>query len=658
MRVEPFDTQRHMVFTRRAAIVGSGAFALFGGVAARLYHLQIRSYEDYAALADDNRFNQRVIVPLRGEIFDRYGELVATNEQDFRVVIIPERTGSVAETLAKLEEVVPLTDRQRDKVLRDIKRTSSFTPVQVATGLTWDQFAALNFRATEMPGLQPEVDMARSYPGGGSVAFVTGYVGAATEGDLAATSEDTTKLLYRQPGFKIGKAGLERTFDADLRGAQGSKTVQVNAHGRVVGEVENKGQAATQGAPLGLTIDAELQRETLRILAADYDEYPEEEEKHPQSASAVVMDAVTGDVLVMASAPAFDPNDFTTGIDPDMWRDLQAAETKPLLNKPVAGAYPPGSTFKLLTAIAAQEAGIEPSTRFHCSGVHTFAGNQFRCWKRGGHGWMDMEASIKNSCDVYYYNLAQRLDIDQIADVAKRYGLGQTYDLGIGTEARGIVPSRAWKAAYYRSTPANQKWFGGETLSVAIGQGAVTATPLQLAVMSARLATGRSVEPRLVRVRGEKVIAPADFPQIPGDPQDLDAVRSGMNQVVNEWGTAARSSLKNEGFLMAGKTGTSQVVSLMKDPKTGRVLKNHEIPWNRRDHALFAAFAPYNDPRYAIAVVVEHGGSGSRAAGPRARDIMRLVLQKDPANLDRHDMWRPGMKALRPGMQVASLSEG
>ena len=647
MRVEPFDTKRHMVFTRRAAIMGTGALGLFAGVGARLYQLQVRQHADYAALADDNRFNQRVVVPLRGEIYDRYGALVATNEQDFRVVLIPERTGSVARTLAKLEEVVPLTDRQRARVLRDVARASSFTPVQVATGLTWDQFATLNHRSTEMPGLQPEVDMARSYPGGGAAAFVTGYVGSATEGDLADAEADQTRLLYRQPGFKLGKAGLERTFDADLRGEQGSKTVQVNAHGRVVGEVANEGQDAVQGAPLGLTIDAELQTRALEILAADYDEYPEEEATHPQSASAVVLDAVTGDVLVMASAPAFDPNDFRQGIDPDLWRQLQAAETKPLLNKPVAGAYPPGSTFKLLTAIAAQEAGIPPSTSFYCSGVHTFAGNQFRCWKRGGHGWVDMVASIKHSCDTYYYNLAERLDIDHIADVAKRYGLGQTYDLGIGTEAKGIVPSRAWKAAYYRSTPANQKWFGGETLSVAIGQGAVTATPLQLAVMSARLATGRAVEPRLVRVRGETVIAPADFPRIGGDPRDLRAVREGMNAVVNDLGTAARSSLKAEGWLMAGKTGTSQVVSLAKDPVTGRVLKNHELPWNRRDHALFAAFAPYEDPRYAIAVVVEHGGSGSRAAGPRARDIMRLVLEKAPADRDRHALWRPGMKPLR-----------
>ena len=660
MRVEPFDTQRHMVFTRRAAITTGGALALFAGVGARLYDLQVKRHEDFAALADDNQFNQRVVVPLRGEIYDRFGRLVATNRQDFRVLLIPERTDSVAESLSRLEDIVPLTDAQRQRVLREVKRKRAFTPIQVAQGLTWDQFAALNFKGTELPGISPEVGMSRSYPAGGAVAFVSGYVGSATEADLrGAGPEDDPeaeqrRLLYRQPGFKLGKAGLERTFDESLRGKEGSTTIQVNAHGRVIEEIANAGDEPVQGAPIGLTIDTELQRHALEVLADDYDEYPEDA-KLPfgQSASAVVMDVKTGDVLVMASAPAYDPNDFTRGIDPALWKQLNDSPVKPLLNKPVAGAYPPGSTFKLLTAIAAQEAGISPSTRYTCRGSFNYFGNRFGCWKRGGHGSVDMKESIKSSCDVYYYNLATQLDIDHIADVARRYGLGREYDLGIGTEAKGIVPDRAWKAAYYRSTPANQKWFGGETLSVAIGQGAVTATPLQLAVMSARLATGRAVEPRLVRARGDTVIAAPDFPEIEGQAGTLGIVRDGMNAVVNEYGTAARSSLARDGYLMAGKTGTSQVRSLQKDPVTGRTLKNEELPWNERDHALFVAFAPVEEPRYAAAVVVEYGGSGSRAAGPRARDIMRRVLEKDPSDTRRHRLWMPGDKPRRT--DIASL---
>ena len=647
-----------MVFTRRAAVGTGLAFSLFGGVGYRLYDLQVRRHADFAALADDNQFNQRVVVPLRGEIYDRFGRVVATNDQDFRVILTPERTDSVAASLAALERVVPLTDGQRDKVLREVARKRAFTPITVAQGISWEQFAEINFRGADLPGITAEVGMARSYPDGGAVAFVTGYVGSATDRDMKAAGPDdepeaeARRLLYRQPGFKLGKAGLERTFDEELRGREGSMTVQVNAHGRVIEEVANEGHEPEQGQALGLTIDAELQQHALKVLADDYGEYPEEARgPHGMSASAVVMDVVTGDVLVMASAPAYDPNDFRQGIDPKLWRALNESPVKPLLNKPVAGSYPPGSTFKLLTAIAAQEAGISPATRFSCPGSYWFAGREFRCWKRGGHGSVNMEQSIKSSCDVYYYNLATRLDIDHIADVARRYGLGATYDLGIGTEAEGIVPSRAWKAAYYRTDPANQKWFAGETLSAAIGQGAVTATPLQLAVMSARLATGRAVEPRLVRVRGDKVIAAPDFPALPGDPQHLDAVRAGMNAVVNEWGTAARSSLKPD-FLMAGKTGTSQTRSLVIDPATGKPKKNEELPWNQRDHALFVAFAPYEAPRYACAVVVEYGGSGSKAAGPRARDIMRAVLERDPAGTG--TLWRPGMKPIRR-TEVAAL---
>ncbi|MEM1409583.1 MAG: penicillin-binding transpeptidase domain-containing protein, partial [Pseudomonadota bacterium] len=290
------------------------------------------------------------------------------------------------------------------------------------------------------------------------------------------------------------------------------------------------------------------------------------------------------------------------------------------------------------TAIAAQEAGIPASTRVYCNGSYRFGGRTYTCWQDKGHGWLDMTGAIKHSCDTYYWHTASQLGIDAIADVAKRYGLGQTFDLGIGAEEAGIVPSTAWKRAYYRNDPDNQMWFPGETLSVAIGQGAVTATPIQLAVMSARIATHKEVRPRLVRAQGSDVLDAPEFKELAGSPYHLKAVREGMNQVVNEWGTASRSSLQPD-FLMAGKTGTGQVVGLKRDPETGERLKNEDLPWRLRDHALFVAFAPYENPRYACSVVVEHGGSGSRSAGPRARDIMRAVLEKDPANPDKHEFW-------------------
>ncbi|MCQ8185722.1 penicillin-binding protein 2 [Parvularcula maris] len=665
MRVEPFDTSRHMEFTRRATVVTGGVMGLFGGIAYRLYDLQVRRHGDFKALADENQFNTRLITPLRGDIYDRYGEVVANNVPDFRVLVVPERTDDLKATLMKLaaDTTLDLPPEKIASILEKARRQRSFLPILVADKLDWDTYASVNFHSTTLRGIVSEIGASRAYAEDAGAAFVVGYVGSATSDDIsraretAANEEDAGKaeLLYRQPGFKVGKAGLERTFDKDLQGASGSVKVQVNAHGRVIKTYAENAVQPVQGAPIGLTIDKELQATTLKVLADDYGEYPDEAlGPHPVSASAVVMDIITGDVIVMASTPAFDPNVFSRGIESKLWKELNDSPLKPLLNKPVAGTYPPGSTFKLLTAIAAQEKGISADQRYFCNGSFRFGGRTATCWKQEGHGWVDMKGSIKHSCDVYYWNLATQLDIDDIAKVAERFGLGQTYDLGIGAEADGIVPSRAWKRAYYRNDPPNQTWFPGETLSVAIGQGAVTASPLQLAVMSARIATHKKVMPRLVRAMGSELITQPVFEDLPGKAQHMNAVRDGMNAVVNEWGTAARSSLQPD-FLMAGKTGTSQVVGLRRDPKTGRRLKNEEIPWQYRDHALFVAFAPYDNPRYACSVVVEHGGSGSKAAGPRARDIMRAVLEKDPSNYDKHRFWSGERGETQGPLEVASL---
>ncbi|WP_233061495.1 penicillin-binding protein 2 [Parvularcula mediterranea] len=637
-----------MEFTRRATFVAGGVSCLFVGVGYRLWDLQVARHDEFRAQADENQFNTRLIAPLRGDIYDRYGNVVANNVPDFRVLVIPERTDNLRDTLVRLAAVMPLEAEQIDRILNKAKRQRSFLPILVKDKLDWETYASVNFHSTEMRGVVSEIGASRAYAEDAGAAFVVGYVGSATADDITRKREaadtdeaaEKAELLYRQPGYKVGKSGLERTLDDRLQGDPGSVRVQVNAHGRVIETYKDNAQPPSQGTAIGLTIDKDLQAKTLEVLASNYGEYPDEAlGPHPLSASAVVLDIITGDVIVMASTPAFDPNVFSRGIETKLWRELNESPLKPLLNKPVQGTYPPGSTFKLLTAIAAQEQGIDPSTTVYCNGTYRFGGRDFTCWKKEGHGRLDMEGSIKHSCDVYYWHLATQLGIDQIAEVAQRYGLGQTYDLGIGAEAEGIVPSQAWKRAYYRNDPPNQTWFPGETLSVAIGQGAVTASPLQLAVMSARIATHKAVTPRLVRAIGGSLVPEPLFEELPGDPQNVKVVQDGMNAVVNEWGTAARSSLLPD-FKMAGKTGTSQVVGLRRDPVTGRRLKNEEIPWQFRDHALFVAFAPYENPRYACSVVVEHGGSGSKAAGPRARDIMRAVLEKDPSNYDKHQFWK------------------
>jgi len=388
----------------------------------------------------------------------------------------------------------------------------------------------------------------------------------------------------------------------------------------VIEELTDQTIPARQGQTLTLTIDAELQEAAMAELDGE-------------SAAAVVMDAVTGDILVLASTPAFNPNDFNVGIDPEVWKELKESPYKPLLNKPLSGVYPPGSTLKILSAIAAQQTGTRPSQTAFCGGKIWYGNRYFHCWKRGGHGWVDMKGAIKHSCDVYFYEIAKQLDIDVLADVSRKFGLGQAYALGVPGQQRGVVPDRAWKRAYYAGSPENQSWFQGETLSCIIGQGYFTSTPLQLAVMAARVATGRAVRPRLVRAVGNLVSPAPDAPLIDINHNYLKVVRDGMNAVTNEGGTAARSRLVDPEWQLAGKTGTSQVYQITAADRAKGLAKPEDLPWERRDHALFVAYMPYENPRYACSVIVEHGIGGSRIAGPKAREIMRAVAAKDPASI-------------------------
>ncbi len=615
------DQERKELFTRRAALFSGGVTLLFGGVAARLYHLQIANHEAFNELAIENQFNSRVLTPLRGEIVDRFGVSLASNRQNFRVLLVPEETSDPEEALQKIANYVELPPSRRQRILREIRRTSGVNPVQVIDNLDWDEFAKISFARPELPGALPEVGETRNYPFGPATAFVIGYVGAVTDRDLQAEDDEGERVLLRQPGFKVGRDGLERTYERELRGVAGEMQVKVNAHGQVLDEYRDDAVQPEQGRPLALTIDAELQAAAMKELEGE-------------SASAVVLDIETGDVLVLASTPAFDPNLFNTGIPSSLWRELNESPYKPLLNKPLGGIYPPGSTFKMVSAIAAQRSGIRPDHSVRCLGRMYYGNRYFHCWKRGGHGVVDMKNSLKKSCDVYYYDIAQQLDIDLLADTAERLGLGQSYNLGIPGERGGTVPSREWKRAFYAGSPENQRWYPGETLSVVIGQGAATSTPLQLAVMAARIASGKQVRPRMVRMVGETISPQPNFADVEIDPAYFDVARAGMDAVTNEiGGTAYRSRLDNPDWRLAGKTGTSQVYRITAEERAKGLTKPEQLPWEKRDHALFVCFAPFENPRYACSVVVEHGIGGSRAAGPKAREIMRAVLKKDPASL-------------------------
>ena len=618
--VNTHDPERQEVVGRRTFILGGFVSLMMTGVAGRLYQLQVADHDKYVDLAEENQFNRRVLTPLRGEIVDRFGNTLASNRKNFRILLVPEQAKNVNETIDKIARIIPVADEKRSKIIREIRRRGAFTPVEVSDNLSWAEFSKLNFELPELSGVLPDVGETRDYPLGEASAFVIGYVGAVTEGDLASQNSDEDRTLLRQPGFKVGRDGLERTYESELRGQAGKMNVKINAHGRVIEEMRETATPPVQGQTLTLTIDAELQQAAMRELEGE-------------SAAAVVMDTVTGDILVLASTPAFNPNDFNIGIDAKLWKELNESPYKPLLNKPLTGAYPPGSTLKMVSAMAALEQGLSPNHTVHCTGKIWYGNRYFHCWKRGGHGTVNMKGALKHSCDVFFYDIAKWIDIDAIADVARRFGLGQTYELGISGQKGGTVPDRAWKRAYYAGQPENQTWFQGETLSAIIGQGAVTATPLQLCVMASRIATGRAVRPRLVRAVGDLVAPAPTASSIDINPKYLDVVRAGMNAVTNEGGTAARSRLPDPEWQLAGKTGTSQIYRITAEERARGLTKPEDLPWERRDHALFVCFMPYENPRYACSVLVEHGIGGSRAAGPKAREIMKAVAAKNPAAL-------------------------
>jgi penicillin-binding protein 2 len=504
-----------------------------------------------------------------------------------------------------LAQLVPNLSPQRiQRVLRDIGRGKKFNPVLVVEGLSWEDFAKVNINTPDLTGIVPDVGELRSYPYGAWLSHVLGYVAGVTDKDIEKQPE-----LLSLPGFRMGRSGVEKAADDALRGSPGASNVEVNAHGRVIRELSRR--EGTPGQDVVLSLDMEVQKIAQEKLAG-------------QSGSVVVMDVETGEIISIVSAPGFDPNAFTGTVSPTIWRQLNEDELKPLLNKAITGMYPPGSTYKPIVALAALASGaMTPQARVHCTGARQLGSHVFHCWKRGGHGSMDMHAAIKNSCDSYFYECARRTGIEAIAAMSRKFGLGQVYGLEIPGEKSGLMPDPEWKLRARKDS-----WRDGDTFNVGIGQGAVLTTPLQLCVMTARLANGgKAVMPHVIRSFGgvERVLPPPEDMGL--DPAHVAIVQSGMDAVTNQGGTGARSRIDIEGFDMAGKTGTAQVRRLTAELR-GRSADS--IPWKFRDHALFIAFAPVDKPRYAISVVVEHGGGGSKTAAPIAKEVMTLVAQRDP----------------------------
>ncbi|SUZ31466.1 Peptidoglycan D,D-transpeptidase MrdA [Roseibaca ekhonensis] len=599
------ELSRRMI-TRRALGLGALQLAVTGTLLWRLRDMQLEQADAFRLLAEENRINLRLLPPTRGLIHDRNGVLLAGNEQNYRVVMTRDDAGDIDLVLARLSRLIALDDAAIARAREDMLRNRPFVPVTVAERLSWEEISRVATNAPALPGVTPEMGLSRLYPLKADFAHVVGYVGPVSERDLQR--EETPDPVLMIPRFQIGKSGVEREAESLLRGKAGSQRVEVNSVGRVMRELDRV--EGEPGENLHLTIDARLQNYALERLAG-------------QSAAAVVIDIPTGDVLAAASAPSYDANLFVRGISSKDYNGLLENDYRPLVNKCVQGMYPPGSTFKMVTALAALEAaetdGLE---RVFCPGHMDVSGNRFHCWKRSGHGRVDLETALAESCDVYFYEMSQRCGIDRINAMSERLGLGIRYDLPMTSVASGLNPSREWKK---RARDAD--WRIGDTVNVSIGQGYVLTTPLQLAVMTARLASNRAVLPRLLRDPLERAVPQATSLDL--RPEWLAMIRRGMSNVVNDRrGTAYSSRVVDPTMVMAGKTGTSQVFRITQAERDSGIRRQEDLPWNRRNHALFVNYAPLDNPQVAVAVIVEHGGGGSSAAAPIGRDILLAALNE------------------------------
>ena len=624
------DSDWTKMFTRRAAVLGGVQAALIATLVGRMYYLQVVQADRYRMLAEDNRINLQLLPPPRGRILDRFGQALALNKQQFRVLVVPEQALKVGDTLNALARLIELSDHERDRIKKEVGRKRAFVPITIKENLSWDEMARIQVNTPDLPGIIIDEGLTRFYPHGESAAHLLGYVSAVDEADL------TGDPLLQLPGFRIGKDGVEKIYDTQLRGKGGTSQIEVDAYGRAIRELERREGEA--GADVVLTIDERVQAYVGQRLGEE-------------SASVVVMDVHTGDLLALVSNPSFDANAFSRGLTAVEWKALSTDDHKPLINKALAGQYSPGSTFKIAVTLAALEHGvISPEQTVHCNGSYNLGNYVKHCHKV--HGSVGMVRAISMSCDVYFYEVARRLGVDKIAAMARRLGLGEVSGIGLPGEKAGLIPTEAWKKA-----ARDERWSPGDTLNVGIGQGDVLATPLQLATMVARVANGGlAVKPRLVRpavpaaAKGTALTddgAGAAFESLDIPPQNLEILRQGMFDVVNgppgattaaSGGRLRFTDPERKSWTLSGKTGTAAVRAMNAADREAQKRDPESVPWHLRDNALFVAFAPSHAPRYAVAVIVDHAlGGGGAFAAPIARDILEEVLRLDPSRKPRDE---------------------
>lgn len=595
---------RSKLFTRRALILGGFKAILLSTLAARLYYLQIIKSEKYTTLSDSNRIKLLLLPPLRGNILDRFGNLLAANKGFYRVLLNKQHAKDIEGTIEKVATIVHLNDDTKENLLRKIVKTSiRRSPVVLSDHLSWQEVATLEVHSPDMPGVYVDTGQIRYYPFGSIAGHITGYTGSVSEEELEENP------LLSHPDFKIGKNAMERSAEAQLRGQAGVKHMEVNAYGMSIRELSREESIA--GSNVTLTVDIRLQEYT-------------QEKLDQRGAAAVIMDITNGDVLAMASTPGFDPNEFAQGLSNSYWNALLDNPYFPLINRAISREYPPGSTFKMMVALAALKEGVNPETTVYCPGYVTVGERKFHCWKVGGHGHLTMEQALMHSCNSYFYTIGRKIGVDKFAAMAKQFSLGEKTAIELPGEKSGIIPSQKWK-----KEKLGKAWQVGDTLNSAIGQGFTLCTPLQLAVMAARIGSGgRRVAPHLIVGGMQNSIQSREskggFEDMGIPKEHMKIIQAGMTAVVNaQHGTAYKSRIIDSYYRMAGKTGTSQVIAKkhagQDNSKNGR--------WEDKNHALFVGYAPIDNPRYACSVIVEHGGSGSGTAAPIGRDILLKAQQ-------------------------------
>ena len=594
------------VFARRSILFLAIQLTVIGVLGRRMRKLQIEDSERYRLLAEENRVNIRIIPPTRGVIYDKNGYTLATNKQNYRIVIIREEAGDVKQALLNLSRLISISHKNRTNIEIEIRKNRAFVPVTVLENLSWEDFAKVAANLPSLPGLVPEVGFSRSYKENEVMAHIVGYVGPISQKDQKRLSKSNP--LFQIPKFQIGKTGVERELNSELMGIAGVSRNEVNAQGRIMRELDRTDSQT--GKDIQITLNTNLQRFAMARMKG-------------LSASAVIINVESGNINLMASTPSFNPNNLVDGISNKDWNNLLKNSKRPLSNKSVSDAYPPGSLFKMIVAIAALEQKvISEYEEINCSGIYKTATSKHHCWLGSGHGNINLEKGLKRSCDVYFYEIAKRVGIEAIAKTAKAFGLSNTFNLPVSAVSRGLVPDKEWKKSTY-----DERWSLGDTLKAGIGQGYLLATPLQIAIMTTRLITGTAILPRLINTKDGKIV-PIDKPKPLGISNlVLSKIRGGMEAAVNDPdGTAYKSRIIKPNFNFSGKTGTAQVRRITEEERGIGVTKNKDLPWVKRDHALFTGYAPSENPKYAISVIVEHGGSGSAVAAPIARDIMLHAL--------------------------------